>query len=54
MKKLKFNLVFNPKKGFICQHSKLNQKECFPVAVGTFQECKKHADLMNRQFEKIW
>lgn len=51
--RLTFLLALNPKTGYVCATEKANLKECIPLYSGTFKECKKHADIMNRQFEKV-
>lgn len=54
MKKKQFNLLLNPDKGFLCKPVQTTLKnDGVHVAVGTFRECKKQADILNLQFEKI-
>lgn len=54
MKKPQFNLFLNLKSGFCCAPVKSELKECIPISTGTFKECKRQADVMNKQYEKIW
>ena len=53
-KPLQYNVLLNHKIGYYCQPVKKKHNiNDVPVNVGSFKACKKQADILNLQFEKI-
>ena len=54
MQKKTFNVLYDDKKGFYFKPARTtSHKDGAPVAIGSYSDCKKQADILNLQLEKF-